>query len=57
MRRFGFLGHVTVGELTGDDDIAVAQLDDVAVGVDVGDEQALVGLDAAGDVVQVGADV
>ena len=39
------------------DDVAVAQLDDVAVGVDVGDEQALVRLDAAGDVVQVGAHV
>jgi hypothetical protein len=33
----GFLGHVAVGELTGDYDIAVAELDHVAVGVDVGD--------------------
>ena len=55
MRRFGLLGDVAVGELAGDDDVAVAQLDDVAVGVDVGDEQALVRLDAAGDVVQVRA--
>ena len=53
----GFLGHVVVGKLTCDDDVTVAQLDHVAVGVDVGDEQALVSLDAAGDVVQVGADV
>ena len=51
----GLLGHVAVGELPGDDDVAVAQLDDVAVGVDVGDDEALVRLDAAGEVVQVRA--
>lgn len=42
-----------LGYLTRADDVAVAQLDDVAVGVHFPDEQALVRLDAAGNVVQV----
>ena len=48
------LGHV-LGDLARTDDVAVAQLDDIAIGIDVPDEQALVRLDAAGDVVQVHA--
>jgi hypothetical protein len=48
------LGHV-LGHFAGADDVAVAQLDDVAVRVDVSDEQTLVRLDAAGEVVQVHA--
>ena len=53
----GFFGDVTVGELSSDDDITVAEFDDVAVGVDVGDEEALVRLDAIGDVMQVGTHI
>ena len=48
------LGHV-LGDLTGADDRSVAQLDDVAVSIDIPNEQPLVRLDAAGDVVQVHA--
>ena len=54
----GGLGDV-LGDLSGGDDVAVAQLNDVSVGVDVGDDQRLairfVRLDAAGEVVQVAA--
>ena len=53
----GLLGHVPVGELAGHDDVAVAQLDHVTVGIDVSDEQPLVRLDPAGHVVQVRASV
>ncbi|SIA85922.1 Uncharacterised protein [Mycobacteroides abscessus subsp. abscessus] len=52
-----FYGDVAVGELSCDDNIAVAEFDDVAGGVDVGDEEVLVCLDAIGVVVQVGAHI
>ena len=43
MRRFAS-SVTSVGELPGGDDVAVAELDDVAVGVDVGDDRACLGL-------------
>ena len=53
----GFLGDVAIRKLPDGHDVTVAQLNHVTVGVDLGDEQSPVRLDAARDVVQVRPDV
>ena len=53
----GLLGDVPVGQLPCRDHIAAAQLDHVAVRVDLGDEQSPVGLDPVRDIVKVRAHV
>ena len=49
------LGDITVGELSSDDHVTVAELDHVADGVDVRDDEIPVGLDSVGEVVEARA--
>ena len=52
-----FFGDITIGELPGAHYVAIAQLDHVTIGIDLGDEQTLVGLDPVRHIVKVGAHV